>query len=150
FIGPALADGFLRMLAKGVDHFVTLVVFFSTTQNLGGIAGAALLGSFQAISARVHAASLAEHVTGFDPQVIARVQGGAASLAGAINDPLARATQGAGLLAQSLTREANVLAFNDTFLFVAVMAGLTALYVAYGIAFNAIRPRQAKPSGTTS
>lgn len=143
FIGPSLVSGFVRLFARGGDHFVTLVVVFSTTQNVGGLAGAALLGSWQTIAARAHLAALSEHLTGFDPQVAARIQGGGASLGGAIADPLLRSAAGGGLLVQATTAEANVLAFNDTFRFVAALALLTAGYQAYVILTNAIRGKRA-------
>jgi len=146
FIGPALADGFLRMLNRGADHFVTFVVFFSTSQNVGGLAGAALLGSYQTMAARAHAAALSEHLTGFDPQVVARLQSGAASLSDSITDPLARSTQGAALLAQSLSREANTLAFNDTFSFVAALALATAAYIVIPRVFSVVRGAIAVPA----
>jgi len=143
FIGPTLVSGFLRMLARGGDHFVTFVVVFSTTQNVGGLVGSALLGSYQTIAARAHAAALSERLTGFDPQVAARIEGGAASVSGAIVDPLLRGAQGGGLLVQAMTREANILAYNDTFRFVAALALLTAAYQAYIIVFNVVRQRRA-------
>jgi len=143
FIGPALIYGFLRMLSRGGDHFVTFIVLFSTTQNLGGLAGSALLGTVQTAAARAHAVALSEKLAGFDPQVAARIQAGASTLGGAVVDPIARGAQGAGLLAQSMLREANVLAFNDTFRFVAILALLTAAYLAYIIVFNTIRRRRA-------
>lgn len=148
FIGPALVYGFLRMLSRGGDHFVTFIVLFGMTQNLGGLAGSALLGTYQTISARAHAAALSEHLTGFDPQVAARLQDGATSLAGTLADPLARGGQGAGLLAQSLFREANILAFNDTFRFVAVLALLTGGYLMYIIIFNRVRRARAAGAET--
>jgi len=143
FIGPALIYGFLRMLSRGPDHFVTMIVLFGATQNIGGLAGSALLGSYQTIAARAHAAALSEHLVGFDPQVAARIQTGANAIAGVVTDPLARGAQGGGLLAQALAREANILAFNDTFRFVAALAVITAIYVAYVIAFNRVRRRRA-------
>ncbi len=143
FIGPTLVSGFLRMLSRGADHFVTLVVLFSATQNVGGLVGAALLGSYQTIAARAHAAALSEHLTGFDPQVTARIQGGAASMSGVIVDPLLQGAQGGGLLVQAVTREASILAFNDTFRFVAALAFLTAAFQSYIIVSNTIRRRRA-------
>lgn len=148
FIGPALVYGFLRMLSRGGDHFVTFIVLFGMTQNLGGLAGSALLGTYQTISARAHAVALSEHLTGFDPQVTARLQDGATSVAGTVADPLARTGQGAGLLAQSLFREANILAFNDTFRFVAVLALLTGGYLMYIIIFNRVRRARAAGAET--
>jgi hypothetical protein len=37
--------------------------------------------------------------------------------------------QGAGLLAQQVTREANILAFNDMFLLIAVLSGLAFVWL---------------------
>ena len=65
------------MAERGPAFFVTLAVLFSTTQNVGGLGGSALLGSYQFIEARAHAASLADHVLGSDPSVVARISGGA-------------------------------------------------------------------------
>jgi len=143
FIGPALAYGFLRMLERGPAHLVTFIVLFSTTQNIGGLAGSALLGTYQVASARSHALALAERALPADPVVAARIQTGVQGLAGALVDPSARAAQGAGALSQALSREANILAFNDVFRLVAALALLTALYVAYIRVFNIIRQRRA-------
>ena len=129
FIGPTLAFGFLRMLERGASHFVTLVVLFSATQNIGSIAGSALLGSYQVIATRAHASALAEHLTGADPQVVARIQTGSQLLAGSVSDPGQQVAQGGALLAQAQAREATVLAFNDVFSFVALLALATAVFV---------------------
>jgi hypothetical protein len=143
FIGPALVYGFLRMLSHGGSHFVTFVVLFSSTQNIGGLAGSSLLGAYQTMAARLHATALAEHLAGADPQVAARIQAGATALSGAVTDPFARGAQGAGLLGQALAREANILAFNDTFRFVAMLALITAAYLVYVIASNTVSRRRA-------
>lgn len=143
FIGPGLAYGFLQMLQKGPDHLITLIVLFSTTQNIGGLAGSALLGSYQVIATRNHALALAEAALPADPAVAGRIQAGAQALAGQILDPAARAAQGAGSLGRALGREASILAFNDTFRFVALLALLTALYLVYISIYNSIRRRRA-------
>ena len=129
FIGPTLAFGFLRMLERGPAYFITLVVLFSTTQNLGSLAGSALLGSYQFMATRAHASALAEHLVGADPQVVARIQNGTQMLSGALSDPGQQVAQGAALLAQAQAREATVLAFNDVFSFVALLSLGTALFV---------------------
>ena len=125
FIGPALAYGFMRMLEKGPGHLVTFIVLFSTTQNIGGLAGSALLGTYQVMAARAHALSLSEQVLLSDPQAAARLQGGFANLSAA------------------LTREANILAFNDVFGAVAVLALMIAAYMVYIRVFNVLRQRRA-------
>jgi MFS family permease len=124
FIGPALAYGFLRMLEKGPTYFISLVVLFSSTQNIGGLAGSALLGSYQAIATKAHLAALSEHLVATDPQVVARIQ-----------------AQGAARLFQAATREATILAFNDVFRFVALLAVAVALFLCCLVLRDLLRGR---------
>jgi hypothetical protein len=112
-IGPAMVYGFLQVLQKGADYLVSFVVMFSTTQNIGGLLGSALLGSYQTIAARQHAAALGEHVLLQDPQVVARLQ-----------------AQGVAQFGGALQREAAVLGFNDSFQLVAWVALAAAVYMA--------------------
>ncbi|OAN59916.1 hypothetical protein [Sphingomonas sp. TDK1] len=129
FVGPALLYGFLRMIQRGGDHLVSFVVTFSITQNVGGLIGSALLGSLQTIWARNASNALAADMLASDPQVVARIGSGSASLASVLADPAQRAAQGAGALGQAMAREAAVIAFNDTFRFVAMLALATAAYL---------------------
>lgn len=129
FVGPALLYGFLHMIQRGGDHLVSFVVTFSITQNVGGLMGSALLGSIQTIWARNASNALAADMLASDPQVVARIGGGGASLASVLVDPAQRAAQGAGLLGQAVAREAAVIAFNDTFRFVAILALATAAFI---------------------
>jgi hypothetical protein len=123
FIGPALVYGFLRMLSRGPDHMVSFIVLFSVTQNIGGLGGSALLGSYQTVMARAHAQALSEHLLAADPQVAARL------------------AQGSGQLLQALTAQANVLAYNDVSRLVEIFALAVALYLAYRILFYGILRR---------
>jgi hypothetical protein len=125
-------------------------VLFSISQNVGGLAGSALLGSYQTIQARAHAASLADHLLAGDPQVLQRIQSGSAAVAGVIDDPTLRGVQGAALLGQKLTGEANVLAYNDVFRLVAIMALVTAGYLFYRIAWAAYCARQKALEGASA
>ena len=45
-----------------------------------------------------------------------------------VTDPALRTAEGAALLSQRVTREANVLAFNDVFLLIALIASLLFLW----------------------
>jgi MFS family permease len=110
FIGPSLAIGFQQMMQKGPAFFVSLVVIFSATQNVGGLAGSAFLGSYQEIATQAHAQSLSEHLLASDPQVVARVE-----------------SQGVAQLVQSVRREAGTLAFDDMFRAGSLLALATAL-----------------------
>jgi hypothetical protein len=142
FIGPALVHGFLEVFRTGPNYFITLVVVFSITQNVGGLAGSALLGSYQAISARSHATTLQERVAVGDPQGATRLAGASSTLRAAIPDPAARTTQGAASLNGVISREANTLAFNDVFRLVALLAFGTAAFVAANILVVAFRTRK--------
>jgi hypothetical protein len=142
FVGPTLVYGFLRMLSKGPAHLVSLIVLFSVTQNVGGLAGSAILGSYQVIAARAHAGSLTEHLIAADPLVAARLQNGVVVLSNVLGDPVLRGAEGAGLLGQAVATQANTLAFNDVFRLVAMLALATALYIATLIIFYAARRRR--------
>ena len=142
FIGPALVHGFIEVFRTGPNYFITLVVVFSITQNVGGLAGSALLGSYQTISARNHAALLQERITVGDPQGATRLAGSSSALRGAIPDPVARSTQGVANLNGLVTREANTLAFNDVFRLVAMLAFGTAAFVAANILVVTFRSRR--------
>ena len=143
FVGPALVYGIIRVFAQGPSHFVSMVVLYSTTQNVGGLAGSALLGSFQTIRARVHEVWLSEHLVAFDPQVVQRLHSGAAAISGTVTDPALRSLEGAGLLAQSTMSEANILAYNDVFRAVGFLAVLSALYIFYLIISYGLSRRSA-------
>jgi hypothetical protein len=142
FIGPALVFGFQRVLARGADHLVTYIVLFNITQNVGGLAGSAFLGTYQIASMRVHMQALSEHLIASDPQVAARLQSGSSAFSAVIVDPSMRSAQGGSQLVQSMVREANVLAYIDVFRLVMFLSILAALYVAYLLVFNAVRRRR--------
>jgi len=147
FIGPALVYGLLRVIRGGADFFVSFVVLFSVTQNVGGLLGSAILGTYQYMQTRTHALALSEHVLATDPSVVDRVRVGTAAIAGAVVDPTQQSVQGAGLLVQSMTQQATILAYNDVFRLVAVLALMNVLFVGYLIAANVLRRRQQVAAG---
>ncbi len=150
FVGPALIFFFFKMMPRGPDHLVSFIVLFSSTQNVGGLAGSALLGSYEFSQARRHAAYLAEHVSLADPQVALRLQSGAGAVASALPEAALRTAQGAALLGQRLTAEANILAFNDVFRLVAVLALLTSVYVIYRDTWTKWRDRRRAQAGVSA
>ncbi|WP_241659529.1 MFS transporter [Sphingomonas glacialis] len=112
FLGPALLYGLLRVLKLGPNYLVSLIVVFSISQNVGGLIGSAFLGTYQVIQSKAHAAALAEHLVVGDVPVAQRLS-----------------AQGIGGLYQALQREASVLAFDDVFRLVAVIALGIAVWV---------------------
>ena len=139
FIGPTLAHGVVKVVRLGANHFVTLVVVFSMTQNIGGLIGSAFLGSYQTFATRTHFQELAERMPAGDIEIANRVAGSTRALSGTVADPGIRAQQGGASLAASMTREANVLAFNDVFRLVWGLALSTALLVIVQMMISALR-----------
>ena len=148
FICPAFVYIFFKMMLKGASHFISFVVLFAATQNIGALAGSALLGSYEFSQARRHATYLAEHVSLANPQVVQRLQSGADTVVSALPDTALRTFEGAALLGQRLNAEANILAFNDVFRLVAVLAFLTAVFLIYRIIWTAWRERHHAQAGT--
>lgn len=128
FLAHAMVIGISRTLLAGPKHFVSFVVLFGLSQSLGGIAGTALLGTFQIVREKFHSHELVQSIVLTDPLVAARVWGTSASVANVIGDPTLTNAEGAALLARTVSREANVLAFNDVFLLIGVLAILTFLW----------------------
>jgi len=124
FIGPALLFGFGKVLSQGKGFIVSFSVMFGLSQNIGGLAGSALLSSYQVIQARAHSQSMYGHLLAGDPAVAARVQGNVTALA------------------QVVSREANVAAFNDVARLVMVIAILTAFYIGYLILLKRLSDRK--------
>jgi hypothetical protein len=97
---------------------------FGISQTMGGLIGSALLGSLQIVREKFHAFELTQALTLTDPQVANRIRQLGGAYASAIGDPVRQQAQGTGLLAQQVTREANILAYNDVFLLVAILSAV--------------------------
>jgi MFS family permease len=128
FIGPAMIIGISRTLLAGPQHFISWIVVFGATQNLGGLIGPAFLGTFQVTREKFHSHELVQQIVATDPHVLQRLNGGARAVSGAIVDPVLRSAEGAAILSQQVTREANILAFNDVFMLIGVLACLAFLW----------------------
>ena len=130
FLGPTMISGIIQALAKGPSHIVSFSAVFGISQTLGGLGGAALLGSFQVMRERLHSSNLVAGVITTDPQVALRLQQLGGAYARVVTDPAQRQTIGVQLLGQQITREANILAFNDVFLLIGVLALIGLLLLA--------------------
>ena len=67
-----------------------------------------------------------------------------------LSDPVLRGAEGAALLGQSLAQEANILAYNDVFRLVTMLALVTAAYVFYRIAWLAHEARRNRRTGAVT
>lgn len=144
FLSQAMVIGMARTLLAGPKNFISFIVLFSLSQSLGGLVGSTLLGTFQVIREKFHSHELVQSIVMTDPLVAARIRAGTGAVAGVVGDPTLRGAQGAALLAGQTAREANILAFNDVFLLVGVLAVLAVIWGLL-IRLSIVRRREASP-----
>jgi MFS family permease len=144
FMGPALLFGLTRALQKGSGHILSFIALFGITQNLGGLAGSALLGTFQVVREKAHSNALVQQIVMNNPLVATRIQQGGAAYGRTIGDPTLRNAEGAVLLSQQVTREANILAYNDVFRFIALLAAATTIYLGILVYMRTRREKRAR------
>ncbi len=127
YVGPAILVGFTQVLAQGGKKLTTFIGLFGTTQSLGGLIGTAFLSTFQSRQEKQHSFDIAQHLTAADPVVAQALQQASASSSSTLSDPALQSAQGVSALAQRVTVEANVLAYDDVFRLVAILAAVTAI-----------------------
>jgi hypothetical protein len=129
FLGPTMALG-IGHVRTNPRNLVSFSVMFGICNNLGGLVGAALLGTYQTVREKFHSSHIVEQLTLLDPLVLGRVQSGGAAYARIIADPSLRTDVGIRVLANAATREANILAYNDVFTLIGCIAVLTMVWIA--------------------
>jgi hypothetical protein len=67
-----------------------------------------------------------------------------------VGDATLRNAEGGALLSQTATREANVLAYDDTFRLIGILATLTTLYLGFLLARRGWRARRDAVLGATT
>jgi hypothetical protein len=92
---------------------------------------------------KANSAAIVDAVDPTNPLVMQRLQAGGAAVGRVVGDPGLRSAEGGALLSQAATREANVLAYDDVFRLVAVMAAATFLYLLFLLLRRTRRARQA-------
>jgi MFS family permease len=137
FLGPLIIS-LIGQVIGNPNNLITFSVLFGLTQNLGGLIGSAALGTFQVVREKYHSSILTDHLSSLDPMVAARIQSGAAAYGKVLADPNARTAQGVSLLQSAVAREANVLAFNDVFMLICVIALITAAWISAHTLYNIV------------
>ncbi|ALV07345.1 MFS transporter [Roseateles depolymerans] len=115
FFSGAVLLGFGPVMAEGGKNLVSFLAAFTLAQYLGSLLGSAWVSTTVAQRQTVQYSALAQHIQYGDPQVSTRLAQLAGSVARVVSDPAERTRQGAALLAQQVTRESMVLAYNDLF-----------------------------------
>ncbi|WP_449432871.1 MFS transporter [Pseudomonas putida] len=149
FLGPSMALGISHVRANP-RNLVSFSVLFGICNNLGGLIGAALLGTFQIWREKFHSSNLMDRLSYLEPLVNARVQSGGTGYGGVIVDPALRSEVGMRLLASAATREANVLAYNDVFMLIGAIAIATMIWIFIRGSWLWYTARQAALSDSTS
>ena len=149
FLGPTLVQGMSGVIGNP-RNLVSFSVLFGITQSLGGLIGSAALGTLQVVREKFHSSHIVEHLTLINAQVQSRLQLSSGSYASAIADPSLRTNQGIRTLAAAATREANVLAYNDIFMTIALIAVLTLIWIFLRSLWLKMTTEKIAPAPTTT
>lgn len=122
FLGPMMLLGFMQVFKGGKHYIISFAILFSLTQNMGGVIGQAIFGTYQLMREREYSALIVSEINPTDLLVAHRLQQQSSALAPLITDPVLRQAQGTAQLAQVVRREANVRAYNDVYLLAAAIA----------------------------
>ncbi|NRR28972.1 MFS transporter [Oxalobacteraceae bacterium] len=144
-IGPTFVSGFGAVIAAP-RNLISFSLMFTITQNMGGLLGSAMVGSFQVVREKFHSSQLVEHLSLLDPQVAARIQSGGAALGSTLGDPAMRNAQGVARLGAAATREANILAYNDVFLMISYVALATLAWMLLRFAWDRVVAHRRLPA----
>lgn len=142
FLGPALLFGLTRALKEGTGHIISFIALFGIINSIGGLGGTALLGTYQIVREKANSAAIVQAIDPTDPIVQARLQAGSAGVSRVVGDQAFRTAEGGALLSQTATREANVLAYDDVFRMIALLAALTFAYLCVLLVRRTVRARR--------
>ncbi|QKJ86704.1 MFS transporter [Paramixta manurensis] len=148
FLAPAMLLGIGNVVTQP-KNLVSFVVLFGMSQNLGGLIGSAILGTFQTWREKYHSSLLGDQLSLLDPNVTERLNQYTALFNSQLGDSVLRGAQGVVQLQNAATLQANVLAYNDTYLLTAGMAFCTLIWVLWRLTRLRIIARRQAVSTTT-
>ncbi|MGK3115320.1 MFS transporter [Candidatus Pantoea formicae] len=128
FLAPAMLLGIGGVVTQP-KNLVSFVVLFGMSQNLGGLIGAAILGTFQTWREKYHSSQLGDQLSQLDPNVIERLSQYSSLFSSQLPDNVLLSAQSTSQLQTVATLQANVLAYNDTYLLTAAVAFITLMWV---------------------
>ena len=140
FLPPVMAKGFGAAIARGTPYLVNFITIFLFTQITGSMLMTGLLGSFVTLREKFHSNILVENILLTNPAVAQRVSQLSGAYSHVITDPALLKAKGLSLLGQQVSREAYVLAYNDTFLLIAVVSALALAFLLIHLAWRRIWP----------
>lgn len=128
FLAPAMLAGIGGVIADP-RNLVSFSVLFGMSQNVGGLLGSAILGTFQTWREKYHSSLLADQLTTLNPLVNERIQLYGQMYKSLIGDSALLNTQALTQLQTQSTMQANILAYNDTYLLTATIAAATLTWI---------------------
>ena len=128
FLAPAMLAGIGGVIADQ-RNLVSFSVLFGMSQNIGGLLGSAILGTFQTWREKFHSSQLADQITTLNPLINERLQLYAQQYQSQLGDSALLNVQASTVLQNLSTLEANILAYNDTYLLTAAISAATLLWV---------------------
>ena len=128
FLAPAMLAGIGGVVADQ-RNLVSFSVLFGMSQNVGGLLGSAILGTFQTWREKFHSSQLADQITTLNPLINERLQQYAQQYQSQIGDSALLNVQASSVLQTVSTLEANILAYNDTYMLTAAISAATLLWV---------------------
>lgn len=115
FMPPAMMAGLLLALARGPNYLLSFVVVFLSTQSLGGVLGSGLFSTLINERQAHHARILAERLLPGDAATVAEIARRTAGLAPQLGDAVLRRAEALSEIAQTVSAQAYVLAYNDAY-----------------------------------
>ncbi|HDG1675993.1 TPA: MFS transporter [Kluyvera ascorbata] len=128
FLAPAMLAGIGGVITDQ-RNLVSFSVLFGMSQNIGGLLGSAILGTFQTWREKFHSSQLADQITTLNPVINERLQLYAQQYQSQLGDSALLNVQASAVLQNLSTLEANILAYNDTYLLTAAISAATLLWV---------------------
>ena len=128
FLAPAMLLGIGGVVTQP-KNLVSFVVLFGMSQNLGGLIGSAILSTFQTWREKYHSSLLGDQLSQLDPNVTERLSQYSSLFSSQLPDNILLSAQSSSQLQAVATLQANVLAYNDTYLLTAAMALVTLMWV---------------------
>jgi hypothetical protein len=122
FVAPSLAVLFNSAFAKGPPYVVTFFVVFMFSQVIGSLAATAFYGTLVTIREKFHSNLLVGDIHLTNPIVVDRLTKLVAPYGKVLGDAALLNGEGLTLLGAQVTREANILAFADSFYLAGALA----------------------------
>ncbi len=127
--GPGDARRHWRRVCRSAQPGQASPVLFGMSQNIGGLLGSAILGTFQTWREKFHSSQLADQITTLNPLIVERLQQYSQMYQSQIGDSTCLTSRPPPCCKTPRRVQANILAWNDTYLLTAAISAGTLVWV---------------------